>query len=62
MSSEVLSEQSCVREGAGYDEVYLSGQANPSVLYPERDLSANSAFEEEDGDSDENGRYGRSFR
>ena len=53
MSSEVLSEQLCVREGAGYDEVYPLGQVDPSILYLEKDPSANSPSEEEDGDSDE---------
>ena len=50
MSSEVLSEQSCVCEGASYDEVYLLGQGDPDALYPERDLSANSPSREEDED------------
>ena len=42
MSSEALSEQLCVREGAGYDEVYLSGQDDPVTFYSERVPSVNS--------------------
>ena len=53
MSSEALSEQSCVREEVGYDEVYPSGQCDLSASYPKRDPSTNSPFEEEDEDSDE---------
>ena len=53
MSSEALSEQSCVREGVGCDEVFPSGQANPRTSYDERDLSANSpSTEDEDLDVD----------
>ena len=55
MPSEALSEQSCIREGAGYDEVYLSGQDDPNASYPERDPCANSPSEEENEDSDEDG-------
>ena len=55
MSSEALSEQSCVRKGAGYNEVYLSGQTNPGATYIERDSSANSPSEEEDEDLDKYG-------
>ena len=32
MSSEASSEQLCVHEGAGYDEVYLSGQDDLAPL------------------------------
>ena len=52
MSSEVSSEQSCVCEGAGYDEVFPSGQVDPGTSYDERDPSANS-FAEEDNDVDD---------
>ena len=55
MSSEALSEQSCVREGAGYDEVFPLGQDDPSASYTERVLFANSPFEEQDKDSDVDG-------
>ena len=55
MSSEASSEQSCVREGAGYDEVYPSGQDDPNTSYDERVLSANSPSAEEDEDSDVDG-------
>ena len=53
MFNEALSEQSCVCEGAGYDEVYPSGQGNPDSSYLERDSSTNSPSEEEDEDSNE---------
>ena len=55
MSSEALSEQSCVRKGAGYDEVYSSSQTDPDASYPERDLFANSPSKEEDEDSYKDG-------
>ena len=53
MSSEALSEQLCVREETGYDEVYPSSQCKPNALYPERDPSVNSPSKKGDGDSDE---------
>ena len=52
MSSEGLSEQSCVREGASYDEVYPLGQDDPSTSYDKRVPSANSPFMNEDEDLD----------
>ena len=55
MSSEASSEQSCARKGAGYNEVYLSGQDDLGTFYDERVLSANSLFVEEDEDSDVDG-------
>ena len=55
MSSKALSEQSCVHEGASYDEVYPSGQTDLGATYIEKDPSANSPFEEEDEGSDEYG-------
>ena len=55
MFSEALSEQSCVREGASYDEVYPSGQGDLDSSYPERDPSVSSPSEEEDEDLDEEG-------
>ena len=56
MSSEVSSEQSCIREGASYDGVYPSGQDDPSDSYLERVPSTNSPFEEDsDVDGSESG-------
>ena len=52
MSSEASSEQLCVCKGAGYDEVYPSGQDDPDTSYTKRVPSVNSPFEEEDEDSD----------
>nr|POF11311.1 hypothetical protein CFP56_75036 [Quercus suber] len=52
MSSEVSSEQLCVRKGTGYDEVYPSGQDDPGTSYDERVPSANSPSVEEEKDSD----------
>ena len=43
MSSEALSDQSCVRDGVGYDEMYSSGQDDPGTSYDERNLSSNSS-------------------
>ena len=53
--SSALSEQSCVREGVGYDEVYLLGQDNPSTSSKERIPSANSPSTKEDDDLDGDG-------
>ena len=55
MSSEALSEQSYVRKGAGYDEVYPSGQTEPCASYPKRFPSTNSPSREEDEDLNEDG-------
>ena len=52
MSSEESSEQLFVLNGAGYNEVYLSGQHDPSTSYDKRDSSANSPYAEEDEDLD----------
>ena len=52
--SSALSEQSCAREGASYDEVYLLGQDNPGTSSEERVPSANSPSTEDD-DLDEGG-------
>ena len=52
MSSEASSEQSCVREGTGYDEMFLAGQDDPYTSYDERVLSTNSPSTNEDGDLD----------
>ena len=53
MSSEVSSEQSCVRNGTGYDKVYSSGQDHLGTSYDERVSFANSPYAEEDEDVDE---------
>ena len=58
MSCEASSEQSCVREGAGYDKVYPSGQDDPDTSYNERVPSANSPFVGEDKDLDVDGSDG----
>ena len=50
MSSEALSEKLFVREGVGYDEVYLSGQDDPDTSYDEKVPFANSPPVEEDED------------
>ena len=55
MSSEASSEQSCVRNGASYDEVYLSSQNDLGTSFDERVLSSNSPSTEEDGDVDVDG-------
>ena len=55
MSSEASSEQSCVHEGAGYDEVFLLGQDDPDTSYDERVPSTNSPSMKEDEDLDVDG-------
>ena len=50
MSSEASSEKLFVHKGAGYDEVYSSGQDDPDTFYDERVSSANSPPMEEDED------------
>ena len=40
--SSASSEQSCVREGAGYDKVFSSGRNDPGTLSDERNPSATS--------------------
>jgi len=40
--SNASSEQSCVRDGVGYDEVYPLGHDGPNTSSEERVLSANS--------------------
>ena len=55
MSSEALSEQSCVHEGASYDEVFLLGQDDPDTSYDERVPSTNSPSMKEDEDLDVDG-------
>ena len=46
--SSASSEQSCVRKGAGYNEVYLLGQDDPGTSSEEKVLSANSPSMEDD--------------
>ena len=58
MSCEASSEQSCVREGTGYDKVYPSGQDDLDTSYDERIPSANSPSAEEDKDLDVDGSDG----
>ena len=48
MSSEASSKQLCVREEAGYDEVYPSCQDDLDSSYFEKVPSTNSPSEEED--------------
>ena len=60
ISSEASSDRSCVCDGAGYDEVYLSGQDNPGTSHDERVLSTNSPSTEEDEDLDVEGLEGDS--
>ena len=55
MSSEASSEQSCVREGVSYDELYPSCQDDPGASYSKKALFANSPFEEEEEDLDVDG-------
>ena len=55
MSGEASSEQSCVRNGVSYDEVYLSSQNDPGTSSDERVPSSNSPSTEEDGDVDIDG-------
>ena len=50
MSSEASSKQLCVREEAGYDEVYPSCQDDLDSSYSEKVLSTNSPSKEEDED------------
>ena len=55
MSSEASSDQSYVRNGVGYDEVYLSSQDDPSTSSDERVPSFNSSSTEGDEDVNMNG-------
>ena len=48
--SNASSEQSCVCEGVGYDEVYSLGQDDLGTSFDERVPSANSPSSEEDDD------------
>ena len=51
--SSALTEQSCVHEGAGYDEMFLSSQNDPGTLSDERNPSATSpSTMDEDLDTD----------
>ena len=46
--SSASSEQSCVRKGAGYNEVYLLGQDDSGTSFEEKVSSANSPSMEDD--------------
>ena len=50
--SSASSEQSCVQEGADYDEVYPLGQDDPNTSSDERVPSVNSPSTKEDDDLD----------
>nr|POF20865.1 hypothetical protein CFP56_42732 [Quercus suber] len=50
--SSASSEQTCVHEGVGYDEVYLLAQDDPDTSSDEQVPSANSPSTEEDDDLD----------
>ena len=52
MSSEASSDQSCVRDGVGYDEVYSSGQDDLGTSYDEQVPSSNSSSAKGDEDVD----------
>ena len=54
------SDQSYVREGPSYDEVFPLGQDNPGTSYDERVPSSNSFSTEEDEDLDMDGTEGDS--
>ena len=58
MSSEASSDQSCVHEGAGCDEVYPSGHDNLGTSYDKQVPSSNSSSMEEDKDLDVDGLEG----
>ena len=55
MSSKALSDQSWVYEGAGYDEVFPSGQGDLGTSNSERVLLANSSSVGEDENMDVDG-------
>ena len=55
MSSEVSSDQSCVCNGAGYDEVYLLGLDDPSTSSSDQVSFSNSPSAEGDEDVDVDG-------
>ena len=54
------SDQSCVHDGASYDEVYPSGQDDPGTSYDEQVPSSNSYSAEKDEDLDVDGLEGDS--
>ena len=60
MSNEASSEQLCVHEGTGYDEVFPSGQDDLDTSYDERVSFANSPSAKEDEDLDVDGSEGDS--
>ena len=51
--SSASSEQSCVREGAGYDKVFSTGRNDPGTLSDERNPSTTlPSIRDEDLDTD----------
>ena len=60
MSSEASSDQSCVWEGADYDEVYPSSHDNLGTSHDERVSFTSSPSAEEDKDVDVVGLEGGS--
>ena len=50
--SSVSSNQSCVYDGTGYDEVFSSGQKDPDTSSEKRNLSASSPSKDEDLEMD----------
>ena len=51
--SSASSNQSCVHEGADYDEVYLLGQNDPGTSSEDKDSSATSPSQDEEIDKSE---------
>ena len=45
--SSPSSNQSCVHDGVGYDEMYLSGHKDPNVSSEERSPSTSSSSDED---------------
>ena len=60
MSREASSDQSCICDEEGYDEVYPSSQDDPDTSYDERVLPFNSPSVEGDEDVDTDGSEGDS--
>ena len=60
MTGELSSDQSCVRDEAGYDELYPSGQDDLGTSYDEQVPSSNSSSAEGDEDVDVDGSKGNS--
>ena len=62
MSSEASSDQSCVHNGVGYDEVYSLGLDDPDTSFDDRVSSSNSPSAEGDEDVDVDGSEDDSSR